>query len=187
MLAKDNLHRIYIFLTLRLNQLLLSTSWTVALVTVLVVGSHGADGYAYHNDNAGLTEVPDDIPSTVLTVYLSWNEITDVKPGAFSRLQWCRYILQQKLLTFFHRENTPENCLLVTVRKRSCGKVMFLHLSVILFTGGLCSGVSVRHQTRGLLTSTVMQAHHTANIINIETTLQKIAYLLPPSNEVAGR
>ena len=91
-LAKGNLHRIYIFLTLRLSQLLLSTYWTVAVVTVLVVGSHGADGYAYHNDNAGLTEVPDDIPSTVLTVYLSWNEISDVKPGAFSCLQWCRYI-----------------------------------------------------------------------------------------------
>ena len=31
-----------------------------------------------------------------------------------------------------------------TARKRSCGKVMFLHLSVILFTGGsLSRGVSV--------------------------------------------
>ena len=76
--------------------LLLSTSSTVAVVTVLVVGSPGVDGYAYHNDNAGLTEVPDDIPSTVLTVYLSWNEISDVKLGAFSRLQWCRYITEQK-------------------------------------------------------------------------------------------
>ena len=27
-------------------------------------------------------------------------------------------------------------CFLVTVRNSSCGKVMFLHLSVILFTGG---------------------------------------------------
>ena len=27
-----------------------------------------------------------------------------------------------------------------TVRKRSCGKVMFLHLSEILFAGGLCPG-----------------------------------------------
>ena len=27
---------------------------------------------------------------------------------------------------------------IVTVRKRSCGKVMFLHLSVILSTGGVC-------------------------------------------------
>ena len=38
----------------------------------------------------------------------------------------------------------------ITARKRSCGKVMFLHLSVILFTGGvsvpggLCLGVSVQ-------------------------------------------
>ena len=32
----------------------------------------------------------------------------------------------------------------ITARKRSCGKVMFLHLSVILFTGGsLSRGVSV--------------------------------------------
>ena len=67
------------------------------MVMVLVVGSHGVDGYAYHNDNAGLTEVPDDIPSTVLTVFLSWNDIADIKPGAFSRLQWCRYIIQQTL------------------------------------------------------------------------------------------
>ena len=28
--------------------------------------------------------------------------------------------------------------------QRSCGKVMFLHLCVILFTGGICPGVSVR-------------------------------------------
>ena len=66
-------------------------------MTVLVVGSHGVHGYAYHNDNAGLTEVPDDIPSTVLTVYLSWNEITDVKPRAFSRLQWCRFVIKKTL------------------------------------------------------------------------------------------
>ena len=32
---------------------------------------------------------------------------------------------------------------IVSVRKRSCGKVMFLHLSVILFTGGRCT--SLRH------------------------------------------
>ena len=38
--------------------------------------------------------------------------------------------------------------LLITDRKRSCGKVMFLHLSVILFTGGVSlsmkGGVSVQ-------------------------------------------
>ena len=28
--------------------------------------------------------------------------------------------------------------IIITVRKRSCGKVMFLHLSVILFKGGVC-------------------------------------------------
>ena len=28
------------------------------------------------------------------------------------------------------------NSFIITARKRSCGKVMFLHLSVILFTGG---------------------------------------------------
>ena len=32
---------------------------------------------------------------------------------------------------------------LITVRKRSCGKVMFVHLSVILSTGGVC-----RHPSR---------------------------------------
>ena len=32
----------------------------------------------------------------------------------------------------------------VTVRKRSCGKVMFLHLSVILFTGGVVSQQAMR-------------------------------------------
>ena len=30
---------------------------------------------------------------------------------------------------------------IITVRKRSCGKVMFLHLSVILFTGGVSASV----------------------------------------------
>ena len=35
---------------------------------------------------------------------------------------------------------------IITARKRSCGKVMFLHPSVILFTGGLSpgGGISVR-------------------------------------------
>ena len=32
-----------------------------------------------------------------------------------------------------------------TVRKRRCGKVMFLHLSVILFTGGVCHTPLGRH------------------------------------------
>ena len=36
----------------------------------------------------------------------------------------------------------PQQCqvgiyLFITARKRSCGKVLFLHLSVILFTGGV--------------------------------------------------
>ena len=43
---------------------------------------------------------------------------------------------------------TKKAHLFITDRKRSCGKVMFLHLSVILFTRGeggvLSSGVSVK-------------------------------------------
>ena len=37
-------------------------------------------------------------------------------------------------------EISQSSAIVITARKRSCGKVMFLHLSVILFTGG---GVSV--------------------------------------------
>ena len=47
--------------------------------------------------------------------------------------------------------NNAHNVLIFTARKRSCGKVMFLHLSVILFRGGgalssgsLSGGVSVQ-------------------------------------------
>ena len=32
------------------------------------------------------------------------------------------------------------NDVIITVRNSSCGKVMFLHLSVIMFTAGVCSG-----------------------------------------------
>ena len=32
------------------------------------------------------------------------------------------------------------NDVIITVRNSSCRKVMFLHLSVIMFTGGVCSG-----------------------------------------------
>ena len=39
-------------------------------------------------------------------------------------------------LTFLGSFLSVENKQLVTVRKRSCGKAMLLHLSVILFTGG---------------------------------------------------
>ena len=39
-------------------------------------------------------------------------------------------------VTFDH--NLPQ---VITVRKRSCGKVMFLHLSVILFIGGVSASV----------------------------------------------
>ena len=52
--------------------------------------------------------------------------------------------------TEIKQTSNPRNSLqcvecIVTARKRSCGKVMFLHLSVILFTrGGLSRGVSVR-------------------------------------------
>ena len=43
---------------------------------------------------------------------------------------WCSQYLST-WITFVH-------LLIFTARKRSLGKVMFLHMSVILFTGGMC-------------------------------------------------
>ena len=44
-----------------------------------------------------------------------------------------------RTLTF---QDNDRNCYVITAYKRSCGKVMFLHLSAIMFTwgGGLCPG-----------------------------------------------
>ena len=65
-----------------------------------------------------------------LLMSCSWrkSDLTDVNVfnGSLQTLSW------QK-----HRYETS-NCF-ITVRKQSCGKVMFLHLSVMLFTGGRCT------------------------------------------------
>ena len=45
---------------------------------------------------------------------------------------------------FFLKVNHRDVLSFITARKRSCGKVMFLHLSVILFRVSLSRGVSVR-------------------------------------------
>ena len=46
----------------------------------------------------------------------------------------------KRILDPLGRLKSPKKLLIFTARKQSCGKVMFLNLSVILFTGG---GVSV--------------------------------------------
>ena len=47
------------------------------------------------------------------------------------------------LIALSHGQSTADDYVTIIVYyrpKRSCGKVMFLHVSVILFTGGLCQG-----------------------------------------------
>ena len=70
----------------------------------------------------------------------------------------CRliYVFCTSILSFFYCQmhfvivsRNMQLCIVRcrTSRKRSCGKVMFLHLFVILFTGGLCPGGSLSRGT----------------------------------------
>ena len=55
-------------------------------------------------------------------------------------IHWCCILICKGLFTANESGIENENCLrclsFITARKRSCGKVMFLHVSVILFTAG---------------------------------------------------
>ena len=48
----------------------------------------------------------------------------------------CRFVIRHITQTDTETETEANFTHIFTVRQRSCGKVMFLHLSVILFTGG---------------------------------------------------
>ena len=53
------------------------------------------------------------------------------------------------LVSSLSSEYLFSNSKVITVRKRSCGKVMFLHLSVILSTGGCLPQCMLRHTHPG--------------------------------------
>ena len=62
-----------------------------------------------------------------------WSKNWNVKIVQVSHLHWISG--EVKIIKVTWKRYTISN-LIITARKRSCGKVMFLHLSVILFTGG---------------------------------------------------
>ena len=43
----------------------------------------------YRYTGRHLTQVPTDIPAETTRVSLTWNDITDIRPGAFSHLSQC--------------------------------------------------------------------------------------------------
>ena len=57
--------------------------------------------------------------------------IREVRFNPKYKSQFQGFIAPDSLVTIIRSIN-----IFITFRKRSCGKVMFLHLSVILFTGG---------------------------------------------------
>ena len=60
---------------------------------------------------------------------------------SFSGLVWSALLAERLVHASIFA--TALHVLVITARKRSCGKVTFLHLSVILFTGGSLSGGSL--------------------------------------------
>ena len=62
-----------------------------AFLFIFVVDVNGKQ-FTYSGEKRKLTDIPTDIPDMVEKVVLASNEITDLRPGVFSRLSKCSYL-----------------------------------------------------------------------------------------------